>query len=121
MAEYMGSEEGRKRSGRQPKMPEFQESFKRLRRDEKKEALPTFDEFLLWLRGSNLSKVSARGVEEVLERREEPALLTSRVGWLPEVDSVRIPFCRNSEPYKQNVSRTVLELEMNKIANIYCT
>ena len=72
-------------------MPEFQESFKRPRRDEKEEALPTFDEFLLWLRGSNLSKVSTRGVEEVLERREEPALLTSSVGWLPEADSVRIP------------------------------
>ena len=91
MAEYVGSEEGRKRSGRQPKMPEFKESFQRPRTDERKEALPTFDEFLLWLRGSDLSRVSARGVEEVLERREEPALLTSSVGWLPEADSVRIP------------------------------
>ena len=93
MAEYMGSEEGRKRSGRQPKMPEFEESFKRPRRDEKKEALPTFDEFLLWLRGSNFSKVPVRGVDEVLQSREEPALLTSSVGWLPEAESVRILSC----------------------------
>ena len=37
MAEYMGSEEGKKRSGNQLKLPEFQECFKRPRGDEKKD------------------------------------------------------------------------------------
>ncbi len=86
MSRLTGSDEGRRQSGRQPRVPSYKSVHEHDLRANDSVKIPELDTFLEWLKSSYLSPVPVRTFDEVLEKPEELAVIQERVSSLSPED-----------------------------------